>query len=175
MVEGKVALVVESSSIVQRGAVVELVEGYDIVRIGICQGQMSYQPASTVIISKVSNPVGAQNSYMNPAPPVIMMFLTSGSGSNFVLPVNIGASFHTPKSSKNLLDPFVIAGHPQSAIISNSQNIACVGRQNVKLTGKGSVDAVLGGHVGQIDEGERAYRISIQNFLGSLNSGGCCS
>jgi hypothetical protein len=39
---------------------------------------------------------------MNPAPPVIIIFLTSGSGSYFVLPVKTGASFHTPKSSKNL-------------------------------------------------------------------------
>jgi hypothetical protein len=40
--------------------------------------------------------------YMNPAPPVIIIFLTSGSGSYFVLPVKTGASFQTPKSSKNL-------------------------------------------------------------------------
>lgn len=37
---------------------------------------------------------------MKPAPPVIMMFFTSGRGSNFVVPVNTGASFQTPKSSK---------------------------------------------------------------------------
>lgn len=37
---------------------------------------------------------------MKPAPPVIMMFLISGRGSNFVVPVNTGASFQTPKSSK---------------------------------------------------------------------------
>lgn len=37
---------------------------------------------------------------MKPAPPVIMMFLTSGRGSNFVVPVRTGASFQTPKSSK---------------------------------------------------------------------------
>lgn len=39
---------------------------------------------------------------MKPAPPVIIIFLTSGSGVYFVLPVRIGASFQTPKSSKNL-------------------------------------------------------------------------
>ena len=39
---------------------------------------------------------------MNPAPPVIMIFLTSGSGSNLVLPVRIGASFQMPVSSSNL-------------------------------------------------------------------------
>lgn len=38
--------------------------------------------------------------YMKPAPPVIMMFFTSGRGSNLVVPVNTGASFQTPKSSK---------------------------------------------------------------------------
>jgi hypothetical protein len=42
---------------------------------------------------------------MNPAPPVIMMFLTSGRGSYFVLPIKTGASFHTPKSSKNFVAP----------------------------------------------------------------------
>lgn len=44
---------------------------------------------------------------MKPAPPVIIIFLTSGKGSNFVLPVRTGASFQTPKSSKNLFAPFV--------------------------------------------------------------------
>ena len=43
--------------------------------------------------------------YINPAPPVIIMFLTSGNGSYLVLPVKTGASFHTPKSSKNLFAP----------------------------------------------------------------------
>lgn len=37
---------------------------------------------------------------MKPAPPVIMMFFTSGRGSNLVVPVKTGASFQTPKSSK---------------------------------------------------------------------------
>jgi len=48
---------------------------------------------------------------MNPAPPVIIIFLTSGNGSNFVLPVKTGASFQTPKSSKNLFcSEFMLAG-----------------------------------------------------------------
>lgn len=42
---------------------------------------------------------------MKPAPPVIIMFLTSGFGSYLVLPMRTGASFHTPKSSKNLFAP----------------------------------------------------------------------
>jgi hypothetical protein len=49
--------------------------------------------------------------YMKPAPPVIIIFLTSGNGSNFVLPIRTGASFQTPKSSKNLFVPaFEVAG-----------------------------------------------------------------
>jgi hypothetical protein len=48
MVEAEVPLVIECSRVVQRGAVVELVERYDIVRIGVCHGQMSHQPASTM-------------------------------------------------------------------------------------------------------------------------------
>lgn len=47
MVEGEVSFVVKGSSVVQGGAVVEFVEGYDVVGIGVGQGQMSYQPAST--------------------------------------------------------------------------------------------------------------------------------
>lgn len=39
---------------------------------------------------------------MKPAPPVIMMFFTSGRGSNLVLPLRIGACFQMPKSSKKL-------------------------------------------------------------------------
>ena len=46
---------------------------------------------------------------MKPAPPVIIIFLTSGRGSYLVLPVKTGASFHTPKSSKNLLLPSSVA------------------------------------------------------------------
>jgi hypothetical protein len=42
---------------------------------------------------------------MKPAPPVIIMFLTSGEGSKLVLPVSIGAAFQTPKSSKKLGPP----------------------------------------------------------------------
>ena len=63
---------------------------------------------------------------MNPAPPVIIIFLTSGSGSNFVLPFKIGASFQTPKSSKNLLDPLVAAVIRISWSVGNSQD--CGGR-----------------------------------------------
>lgn len=102
MVEGKVALVIESSGVVQRRAVIEFIEGDDVVGIGIGQGQMSYQPASTVSISRVPCQNELQSTHMNPAPPVIIIFLTSGNGSNFVLPIRTGASFHTPKSSKNL-------------------------------------------------------------------------
>lgn len=38
MVEREISLVVEDSSVVQGGAVVELVKGYDIVRIWVGQG-----------------------------------------------------------------------------------------------------------------------------------------
>lgn len=44
--------------------------------------------------------LGERATYMKPAPPVIMMFFTSGRGSNLVVPVRTGASFQTPKSSK---------------------------------------------------------------------------
>lgn len=48
MVEAEVPLVIECSCVVQRGAVVKLVERDDIVCIGVCHSQVSYQPASTV-------------------------------------------------------------------------------------------------------------------------------
>ena len=61
MVEGKVALVIERSSVIQGGAVVKLVEGDDIVGIGVGQSKMSHQPASTVIfIGTVSAGFGAE-------------------------------------------------------------------------------------------------------------------
>jgi hypothetical protein len=47
MIEAEVPLVIECSCVVQRGAVVELVEGDDIVCIRVCHSQVSYQPAST--------------------------------------------------------------------------------------------------------------------------------
>jgi hypothetical protein len=68
MVEGKVALVVESSSIVQGGAIVELVEGDDVVGIRIGQSQMSHQPASTAIIRSVLCTIGAQKFLHEPCP-----------------------------------------------------------------------------------------------------------
>lgn len=64
---------------------------------------MSYQPARTNKRLKIHLVLHKQMCpYINPAPPVIMIFLTSGNGSNLVLPISIGASFQTPKSSKNL-------------------------------------------------------------------------
>lgn len=50
MVECEVSFVVQDSSVVQRGAVVELVKGYDIVGIRVGQGQMSYKPACAVVV-----------------------------------------------------------------------------------------------------------------------------
>jgi hypothetical protein len=47
---------------------------------------------------------------MKPAPPVIIIFFTSGNGSYFVLPVKTGASFQTPKSSKKLFESELDAG-----------------------------------------------------------------
>ena len=66
---------------------------------------------------------------MNPAPPVIMIFLTSGSGSNFVLPFKTGASFHTPKSSKNFCDPLV-AGNDEFEVSWNFAD--CGGTEDVE-------------------------------------------
>jgi len=64
---------------------------------------------------------------MKPAPPVIMIFLTSGRGVYFVLPVRIGASFQTPKSSKNLLvSALPCAGASYDFCASKSQMGQCL-------------------------------------------------
>jgi hypothetical protein len=60
MVESKIALVIESSSVVQGGAVVELVEGNDVVSMGISQSQMSHKPASAVTVRRMSCDFEAQ-------------------------------------------------------------------------------------------------------------------
>src|SRR5450432_3664497 len=48
MVEAKVPLVIERPGIVERSAVVQLVERDNIIGIRICHGQMSHQPTSTL-------------------------------------------------------------------------------------------------------------------------------
>jgi len=110
LVEGEVVPVVEDPGVVQRGTVVEFVERNDVVGFRVCQGEVSRDPASTcvwTISMKFSHrdshrmKCARKITYMKPAAPVIMMFLTSGRGSNLVEPFRTGASFHTPRSSKN--------------------------------------------------------------------------
>ncbi len=105
MVEREVSLIVQGAGVVEGRAVVELVEGDDVVGVWVGEGEVTNQPAGAIMrfsqcvrrIHLVFEVVGA---YMKPAPPVIMMFFTSGSGSNLVLPVRIGALFQTLESSK---------------------------------------------------------------------------
>lgn len=47
LVEGEVALVIEGARVVERRAVVELVEGDNVVGLGVCEGQVAHQPAGT--------------------------------------------------------------------------------------------------------------------------------
>jgi hypothetical protein len=70
---------------------------------------------------------------MKPAPPVIIIFLTSGNGSNFVVPVRIGAFFQTPKSSKNLVESPLSAVHRQSRSVTRS-NPPVAFNNNLRLT-----------------------------------------
>jgi hypothetical protein len=49
MVESKVPLIVKGSSIVQRCAVIEFIEGDDVIGVGVCQCEMSHQPASAMM------------------------------------------------------------------------------------------------------------------------------
>ncbi|KFY44487.1 hypothetical protein V494_01461, partial [Pseudogymnoascus sp. VKM F-4513 (FW-928)] len=47
LVEGEVPLVIEGAGVVERSTVVELVKGDNVVCLRVCDGQVSYQPAST--------------------------------------------------------------------------------------------------------------------------------
>jgi len=146
MVECEVSFIVQDASVVKGGAVVELVEGYNIVGIGIGQGQMPYQPAGAVIVRNCCCHLGAFT-YMKPAPPVIMIFLTSGNGSYFVVPVKTGASFQTPKSSKNRFGPVeaVVAMHANQQLFPLGAELKNGGR-----TSWCTVCAILGCHSDQL-------------------------
>ena len=48
LIEGKIPLIVEHASVVQRRAVVQLIEGHDVVRLRIRQGEMADNPASAL-------------------------------------------------------------------------------------------------------------------------------
>jgi hypothetical protein len=63
------------------------------------------------------------DAYMKPAPPVIMIFLTSGRGSNFVEPMRTGALFQTLLSSKK--DPSVAAMMEVRMVQIKTRNVAC--------------------------------------------------
>jgi hypothetical protein len=45
MLEGEVRLIVEDARIVECRAVVELIEGDDVIVVGICDDEMAYEPA----------------------------------------------------------------------------------------------------------------------------------
>jgi hypothetical protein len=47
MLKGKVLAVVEDASVIQGRAIVELVEGYDIVAVGVRESKVSDEPACT--------------------------------------------------------------------------------------------------------------------------------
>lgn len=103
--KGKVGAGGEAARIVERGTIVELVEGDDVIVGGVGEGKMANDPAGAVECSRAiswqrmaasGGSRGGTN--MNPAPPVTRMFLQSASGSNLVLPVSTGASFQIPES-----------------------------------------------------------------------------
>ena len=49
LVEGEIALLIESPRVVERGAVIELVERHDVVGIGIGNGEVPNEPTSTAL------------------------------------------------------------------------------------------------------------------------------
>lgn len=72
----------EHTSIVQRAAVVQLVEADNVVRIGVLDDQMSNEPGSTGW--SIRGLAKCQITHINPSPPVTSIFFTSGRGSNDV-------------------------------------------------------------------------------------------
>lgn len=53
-------------------------------------------------MTNISDESWEKGSYMNPAPPVIMIVPTSGNGSNLVVPLSIGASFQMLALSRGI-------------------------------------------------------------------------
>jgi hypothetical protein len=49
MLEGEVRLIVEDARIVECRAVVELIEGDDVIVVGICDDKMAYEPTGAVL------------------------------------------------------------------------------------------------------------------------------
>ena len=100
LVECEVAPVVEDAGVVEGRAVVQLVKRDDVVSVRIGEGEMADEPTcsdtESAALCREAGPWGTRSSYMKPAPPVIMMFLTSGRGSNLVVPMSTGASLQTP-------------------------------------------------------------------------------
>lgn len=47
LVEGEVALVIQGAGVVERGAVVKLVKGDNVVRVGVGEGEVADEPAGT--------------------------------------------------------------------------------------------------------------------------------
>lgn len=64
---------------------------------------MTNKPASSLGVGQPKGWISRlAKTYIKPAPPVIMIFLTSGKDSNLVEPMRMGACFQIPWSSKNL-------------------------------------------------------------------------
>lgn len=104
--EAEIWLRLQHARIVQRAAVIQLVEGYDVVMVGILDCQVAHQPRATVLflaqsaaaISRLAlfRPGVRELAYMKPSPPVTRMFFTPVSGCHCVCPVRIGASRQMP-------------------------------------------------------------------------------
>ena len=101
LVECEVAPVVEDARVVEGRAVVQFVKRDDVVGMRVGEGEVADEPTrsdtgSATLCREAGLSLGTGSSYMKPAPPVIMMFLTSGRGSNLVVPMSTGASLQTP-------------------------------------------------------------------------------
>lgn len=114
VLECEVILAIENARIVEGRAVVELVEGDDIVMAGVREDEVADEPTCTGVQSvlflvQISQIVAMQvmrvsldigySTYMKPAPPVTKMFFASGNASNLVLPMSTGACFQRPSST----------------------------------------------------------------------------
>lgn len=91
----------EHARVVERTAVVELVEADDVVGGRVFGDEVADQPGCTGGMSVWRfQRLGDLETNMKPSPPVTMMLRTSGNGVKDPWPVSMGASFHRPSSTK---------------------------------------------------------------------------
>lgn len=89
--EREVAATVENAGVIKCRAVVEFIERYNVVVLGVRKSQVSDKPTCAMGLSVATLLSTHTVSHMKPAPPVTRMLRASSRGSKRVDPVKIGA------------------------------------------------------------------------------------